>query len=293
MNSNDFEKFKQSKPQLCYVGSLKDLDDYDGYLVSEKYDGVYCRAVLVERQVHILSRTGKEYTSLSHLKPPLKEILNFLPASCFIIFEAYIPNTPFNIISGHCRDTKNQHPDVIAIIHDVVNSDELDVPYRFRYKTLVYLQADIHNKSIRFIKNIAGNPNVIRDFAFRVWNNGGEGLVLRNPMSPYSPGKRNKDMVKLKQNVTFDLKVVDVFEGKGKYKDNLGGLICEDSQGVQVCVGSGLTDDQRVTWWKDTSLIIGLIVEVKAMKVSAKGSLREPRFITVRRDKTEVDKICT
>jgi hypothetical protein len=52
-----------------------------------------------------------------------------------------------------------------------------------------------------------------------------------------------------------------------------------------------MTDKQRTTWWNARSLIIGQVIEVKAMQELPDGSLREPRFKCVRFDKTlaEID----
>ena len=54
---------------------------------------------------------------------------------------------------------------------------------------------------------------------------------------------------------------------------------------------SGMTDAQRDEWWKAESAIIGKVVEIKAMKRLKDGSLREPRFKSIRFDKTvsEID----
>jgi DNA ligase-1 len=52
---------------------------------------------------------------------------------------------------------------------------------------------------------------------------------------------------------------------------------------------SGMTDAQRNAWWADPDCIIGSIVKVDAMRYSAYGSLREPRFKEVRTDKDKPD----
>ena len=137
------------------------------------------------------------------------------------------------------------------------------------------------------------NEKALFAMAESIWAAGGEGVVARPEFAGYYPGKRNQYMVKLKKGVSFDLKVVALEEGTGKYKGCTGKLVCQDRNGKKIKVGSGLNDEQRRTWWSPFGYdcIIGKIVQIDAMAVSTKGVLREPRFKGIRLDKTEVDAI--
>ena len=96
-------------------------------------------------------------------------------------------------------------------------------------------------------------------------------------------------MFRIKENIDFDLEVVDVFEGKNQFTDMLGGVVCRFENDKLIRVGSGFTKQQRAEFWADPSLIIGKVIEVKAMKKSSKGDLREARFKRIRNDKTKGD----
>ena len=104
----------------------------------------------------------------------------------------------------------------------------------------------------------------------------------------YSPGAWIADLLKIKEELTLDLLVVDVEEGEGKYEGMLGKLIVQEKDGTQHKV-SGMTDEERRLWWNRPSIIIGQVVEVKAMKRLPNGSLREARFKAIRHDKTAMD----
>ena len=52
---------------------------------------------------------------------------------------------------------------------------------------------------------------------------------------------------------------------------------------------SGMTDYQRNLWWDKPEEIIGKIIEVRGMMDSTKGSIVQPRFKSIRHDKTEGD----
>lgn len=113
-----------------------------------------------------------------------------------------------------------------------------------------------------------------------------DGIILRAENGPWTQGARDHNIVKVKPFITRDLIVVDVEEGKGKYKGMLGNLIVE-YKGNRMGL-SGMSDAERREWWANPGTIIGQIVEVKAMSESVKGVLREPRFKGIRYD-TEVD----
>lgn len=88
--------------------------------------------------------------------------------------------------------------------------------------------------------------------------------------------------MKLKRAASYDLEVIGLEEGQGKYQFMTGKLICRWINGTTINVGSGLSDEQRAQWWANRSDIIGKIVQVDAMSLSAKGQLREPVFKCVR-----------
>lgn len=265
-------------------------------LASEKLDGVFAFAISLDNECHILSRTGEEYTSLEHLKEPLLALSKEIQCEV-IIFEAYAKGVPQPTISGWCRDTKRQHMEVEAYIHDAMPLGEFagtgfaeSYYVRAEYLRLHMVQNPyLHLVEQRHITN----EKALFAMAESIWAAGGEGVVARPEFAGYYPGKRNQYMVKLKKGVSFDLKAVALEEGTGKYKGCTGKLVCQDRNGKKIKVGTGLSDEQRRTWWSPFGYdcIIGRIVQIDAMAVSTKGVLREPRFKGIRLDKTEVDAI--
>lgn len=288
------------KPQLCLsIDKAKKVSFPT--LASRKLDGVYCYAQYnyPARTVTIFSRTGKVYKSMKHLEEQLLPVLK-KANSDYIIFEAYIPGEEQPIISGYCRDTVEQHPELMAFMHDCLSLDEaageMPTTYDERLSILEEAYYDVTDYQAlpqvdiihsRLLKNM----EEVYSTADFVWSKGGEGLVLRDPSAPYSPGKRIATMIKVKQGVSYDLKVVGLEEGTGKYKGCCGALVCRWRDGTVIKVGSGLTDAQRKDWWNEFNYdaIVGKIVQVDAMCESSKGLLREPRFKGIRYDKMKGD----
>ena len=114
---------------------------------------------------------------------------------------------------------------------------------------------------------------------------GYEGLMLKKADSLYR-FKRTKDWVKMKPSESKTFKCIDVKEGTGKNKGKLGAIII-DYNGKKVQVGSGFSDEQREYYWKNKNKIIGKCVDVEYYSVTNGKSLRFPRFIKVRDDKTK------
>lgn len=114
------------------------------------------------------------------------------------------------------------------------------------------------------------NPTkeVIQSIFNKYHNLGHEGLILFNGV------KR----LKVKNEETFDIKILDIFEGKGKNINKLGGFITEMGN-----VGTGLTDEDRTNYYNKD--MIGQTIEVKCMEVTPDGKFRHPVFLRLREDK--------
>ena len=118
---------------------------------------------------------------------------------------------------------------------------------------------------------------------------GGEGVIVKHPDALYEK-KRSYGWLKVKDKQTVDVPVVGWFEGTGKYKGKLGGLIV-DVEGVEVRVGTGLSDALRDELWRE-SMDGGMeehLVEVAYHEKTPDGSLRHPRFIRFRSGPRAID----
>ena len=116
-----------------------------------------------------------------------------------------------------------------------------------------------------------------------------EGIMINIANASYQK-KRTSDILKVKKMNTVDLFVTSIFEGKGKYKGTLGGVMVE-YKGQPVGVGSGFSDNQRKIIWEHPDNIIGKLIEVQYFEESkdknGNPSLRFPVFKTIRLDKNE------
>jgi len=112
---------------------------------------------------------------------------------------------------------------------------------------------------------------------------GFEGAMVKNPDAVYKFG-RSRDMLKVKSFIDIDLEVIGFKEGTGKNIGKLGSLFV-DHNGVEVNVGSGFDDEQRVEIWNNQDDFLGTTAECRYQEETDDGSLRFPTFVCWRLDK--------
>ena len=114
---------------------------------------------------------------------------------------------------------------------------------------------------------------------------GWEGVMLKDIDAPYYSGKRSKAWLKLKEQTTYDCKVVGFQPGKGRFDGAAGALLVLSPKGKVVAVGSGLSDEQRLEIYDYPAAWVGTIAEVACQQFTPSGSMRHPVFIRRRLDK--------
>ena len=121
-------------------------------------------------------------------------------------------------------------------------------------------------------------------------DSGFEGIMIKDVDALYEC-KRSHFMLKAKPFIEVTLTVTATEEGTGRNVGKLGALICEgvdDGKSIKVNVGSGLSDEQRESFWHHKDDIIGQLVAVRAAAITKNQdsieeySLRFPRFKTFR-----------
>ena len=137
---------------------------------------------------------------------------------------------------------------------------------------------------------------------------GHEGIMIKLPASPYTPGQRGKNWIKIKPEVdTLDLAVIGAEWGEGKRAHAFGSflLACQDGGKLVPLsrVATGFSDEQLAEVYelvKDTVISKSgkevrfepaLVFEVGYAEIQVSPTyeggfaLRFPRFIRIRDDK--------
>lgn len=262
------------------------------YMITEKRDGWY--GYFDSDDGHVRSRANRIIPSMKRVSEGLRQVVgtNQAKRPYRLIFEIlHTSITDFHTING----IFNRHDvlpigDVELLVHDLVFHDSPQMPALERYETLVEGQFDLLTDMIRIapLLSISSEPKMWQMYAELVWNHDGEGVILKDTKSPFSAGKRNADLLKIKEEVTLDLLVIGITEGKDEFEGMTGALIVRNKAG-DINHISGMSRDERIQWYGCQLDIVGKVVETKAMKILPNGSLREGRFKAIRHDKTAAD----
>jgi len=173
------------------------------------------------------------------------------------------------------------------------------------------LLAEIADPSLLADQTLSSDPDVLEKIYQSALEAGHEGLMIKNPASIYSPGKRGKNWLKIKPVMeTLDLMVIGAKWGEGRRASLLGSyrLGCLDTETGKLLdigwVATGLTDEalsDLTEMFKDLIIVQkGMEVELKPAVIfevayeeiqrspnySSGYALRFPRLVTVRDDKS-------
>lgn len=276
-----------------YIEADKKKPKYIGeeYMVFEKHDGWYGYIDLPSCTIH-----SRAMRVIPALRDFCLEIQGKAPnVRGRLLFEIMIEGMEvdsFHTLNGILNRKHEQADDVYLRVHDFIPLKQNEMSAKTRYEFASEIVSRFSDSRVRTspLLGVSSNPDEWQALAAKVWEKGGEGVILKRSNAPYSFEKRNADLMKIKEEVTLDLLVVDVIGGEGKYSHTLGALIVQGKNGIKHKI-SGMTDAERDDWWMKPNDIKGKVVEVKAMKVLKDGTLREPRYKAVRFDKspTEID----
>ncbi|MGQ9718245.1 MAG: ATP-dependent DNA ligase [Nitrososphaerales archaeon] len=279
-------KLQEAEPRLMQplsymladiMQSAKEIEQYyKRELYAEfKYDGIRVQVHKRDNDLAIYSRNLEEITSDF---PEVVEGLRMVPHR-FIFDGEIVPfreNTPlhFQELQRRLRRKKlgpeilGEVP-VVLFVYDLLylNGRVLfDEPLHERRRHLESLRLNglIRTSYIRRVRNVDEIEKLF-ELSRRL---GHEGLVLKDPSSPYTPGKRGKKWVKLKKELdTLDVVIVMAEYGHGKraglYSDYT--FAVRDGQTLRV-IGkaySGLTDEE----------ILEMTNKLRALALEDRGSL--------------------
>lgn len=278
---------------------------FDHGYASEKLDGVWVAAKCQDGNVEFFSSTLEDYCSLNYkaLEDSIKALHIGSWTNFVLIAEAYIPGVDQQVISGKCRTKERGAAEGVQLwVHDILSIEEWQAgesrrPYSQRWLNLRTLMDWRTTDVLKLVDTytISSEEQFI-EFAKRCKTRGGEGACYRHAGALWKSGDRGTNLIRDKEKITYDLEVTGVGDVGTGERGGLTGVIFVrfrqygDTNGIPVDIPvRGMTHDQLRAWAEDPSLIVGKIVEVHAMKFTNLGMLREPRFKSVREDKTIAD----
>jgi DNA ligase-1 len=289
----------------------------DKVWTEEKYDGVRCQLHHADGRIELFSRDLKETTGAF---PELAESARHIGHSVLFDGEvlAHRDGKVLRFFELQHRlgrkkvtaELRREVP-VVLVIFDLLHLDGrslLDEPLEARRRLLEGLSLE-HPFLLARLEEATSPDDLDRIFA-DTRERGHEGLMVKDPMSPYTPGRRGLAWLKLKRPLaTLDVVVTAVEWGHGKRKGVLSDYtfaVKDTRTGRLVNVGkaySGLTDAEIAEMtkrflsitledrgWarvvKPEVVLEAAFDSIQRSKRHASGfALRFPRIVRIRDDK--------
>ena len=199
-----------------------------------------------------------------------------------------------------------------------VMSEEVDSPFLFR--VFDFVRSPGMNYRLRrndAARAVAKHPYAMLHDQVEILNHdallayekqivglGYEGLILRDPNTPYKMGRSTVNegyLLKLKRFCDSEAVVIGFEErmhngneatiselGRTKRsshkagksgRGDLGALVCRTAEGVAFNIGTGFTDDQRAAIWNNQAKYLGKLAKYKFFPVGVKEAPRHPVFL--------------
>lgn len=216
---------------------------WDNWYSSIKYDGHYMQVNKSNRGIIFYTSSGKPFIEDNLVAEFAKfpdgvyecEFLGYGDGKHGGRKDAAFATT---LRTNYAKKIKCNYPGLKCVVFDII------MPGTFfdRLATIKALPSSDNVKIVEYQSLACFGPEAILSAELaRGW----EGIYLKHISHIHYPGKRVKNAIKMKAHHTADVKCIGIEEGEGKYQGHIGSLICVDENGIEVKVGSGLTDADR------------------------------------------------
>jgi DNA ligase-1 len=268
-------------------------------LIEPKLDGV--RVIVIcdvdKDEVKLFSRNGKELSNFPEINKQFDEMLDQMSES--MVFDGEVMSDDFQTLmreihrkgGAKTKDAKLNLFDCMPLYNFMDGSCVDPITERKKWLDQYEFGPNINVvESVRINLSDEDGQKQFADYNKMCIDRGFEGIMVK-PVGGIYECKRSTGWLKVKPFIEVSLKVVDTEEGTGRNAGKLGALIVEGTdmdKFIKTNVGSGLTDEDRETFWKAKAKLIGQIVEVRADAITqnqdttSEWSLRFPRFLRFR-----------
>ena len=254
--------------------------------VQPKLDGVRC----IASKDGLFTRKGEKILGVPHIEENLKPFFGLY--DIILDGELYIHEVEFNELNGTIRrdpeeDDKDQTKVRSSIKYFVYDIVDTETEYEYRASVLKSLESNLPEGILNLNSNIAADKETVDKLHDYYVSLGYEGVMVRTKHALYQPGKRSKDLLKVKRFTDSEFTIVDILEGEGNNSGIAAKVAIEDN-GVTVFPNMTGSWDFCKEVLEQRDEYLGGQVTVKYFGRTPDGSLRFPAVIGIYKEERDM-----
>lgn len=259
----DRDRFSKSGEEIVYA--------------QPKLDGVRMLACVAGQRMILASRNGKDFGHLADRFP----LLGALPAGCVLDGELYKEGAGFQDIVSRVKSKRGAPPDVSYHVFDAYFENEPKLSFTERIARVERLLSS-SDGSILIVPARRIRVRQVQQELADMIERGYEGLMVRVPSGVYEPGRRSKDLMKLKLFRDDEFEIVDVLQASGK-DAGTAVFVCAVGKGPRTFNARPTgTLVQRRQMYESREAYVGKLVTVRFQGLTKDGIPRFPVAVAVR-----------
>lgn len=297
------------KPMLAVLGKPFSSE---GWIFEPKIDGARCIAYISDNTVELKNRRMR---SITYRYPEIIRALKQSAGDCVLdgemsVIDKGIPSfATLAIREQQIQKTRinylSENLPASFIVFDILYKDGENLMDRPLSERKSILKEELQESDVVTI--IDYFPDDGKAYFKAALGMGLEGVMAKRLNSPYQPGVRSKNWIKVKKHLTLDLVVGGFTPGQGQRKPYFAAILLGaydagklnyvvrvgagfSTQELKEISGKFVSSDQSpfsqtisrkgVRWVQPE-----IVVEVEALEISKRGHLRAPVFRRIRYDK--------
>lgn len=250
-------------------------DEQQPVFVQPKLDGMRCLAIIKDHKVKLISRGGKEITTMDHIKDSLR-VFNNMTLDGELYAHGYSFQENMKMIKKY-RQGKSEK--VHFHIYDVVS--DADYGYRSSILNNVFARLDVVELE-RVPTYIAETEEIMKDFHTAFLSDGYEGTIIRHGSDGYKINGRSSSLLKVKDFEDIALPIIDIIPADQRPE---WGLPVFELNGETFKAGWKMSHAEREDLLENKEDYIGKTAELRFFEYSDTGVPRHPVMLGIREDK--------
>ena len=273
------ETIPEDKPMMPMLAQSHDKHghkiNYPAF-IQPKLDGIRCfihvnadGSKYRNLNVKLVSRTGKEFTSLGHIADAVRELVSVMGKSAgSFILDGELYNHKFKndfqgLVSAIKRDEPSENTRLVQfhcydyVAEDRDFEDRIEELYHMDWwlnPSLNDLSTEVgftHDEAIQIVETFpVDNLDEVVEQNSLWLEDGYEGSMIRNAKGGYQPNRRSPDLQKYKSFIDQEFEIVGAYENKGRMEGQCT-FTCVTEDGTEFGVKPMGTEAQREQYWTD------------------------------------------